>query len=204
MDFYYQIGEFSTTTIWGRPSWMKIRRFLLELKKTEIYNKYKIIIYGGIMYDINNTWDLDIQLVSENLDSYEELEKDLYFIYDIALNKHRLLVDAGFFYKEWNPNITKTDFYSNNYDDIPFDFIKIGYIKKIMDGQIEEHDRLEKGEDFVARLTKYLVKRSRSYPSCLNKKGHARWFKHENSKKFYTIDEFLDDTDVDFFNKTNK
>ena len=68
----------------------------------------------------------------------------------------------------------------------------------------EEHNLLEKGEDDAVSLTKYLVKRSRSFPSCLNKKGHDRWFKHENSKKFYAIDEFLDDTDVDFFNKTNK
>ena len=204
MDFYYQIGEFSTTLPWGRPTWMKIRRFLLELRKTEIYNKYKIVMHGGIMYDIHNTWDLDIQLISKKIDSYEELENDLYFIYDIALNKHRLLVDVGFFYKEWNPNITKTEFYSNNYIDVPYDFIKIGYAKKIMDGKTEEHNLLENGEDDAVSLTKYLVKRSRSFPSCLNKKGHDRWFKHENSKKFYTIDEFLDDTDVDFFNKTNK
>jgi len=202
MDFYYQIGEFSTETIWSRPSWIKIRRFLIELRKTKIYKKYKIVLYGGIMYDINNTWDLDIQLISEKLDSYDELENDLYFIYDIALNRHKLLVDVGFFYKEWNSNITRTDFYSKNYIDVPYDFIKIGYIKKIMNGKIEEYNLLK--EDCIESLTKYLVKRRLSFPSCLEKKGHKRWFKHENSKKFYTIDEFLDDTDVDFFNKTNK
>lgn len=204
MDFYYQVGEFSTELPWGRPTWMKIRRFLLELRKTEIYNKYKIVLHGGIMYDIHNTWDLDIQLISKNLDNYDELESDLYFIYDMALNKHRLLVDVGFYWNEWNANITRTDFYAKNYNDTPFDFIKIGYIKKVMNGVVEVYNILENGEDVIENLTKYLVKRRRSFPSCLEKKGHDRWFKHENSKKFYTIDEFLDDTDVDFFNKTNK
>jgi hypothetical protein len=208
-NFYYQVGDFTTSLQWGPPSWIKIRRFLIELKKTELYKKYKIVLYGGCLYDIKNTNDLDIQLVAKDIRSYRDLENDFYKIYEMAINRHRLLVDVCFLHSDFD----QSDVYGpNKYETHKsVEFIKINSIKKIVDSEITECIILrdEQNLDGSCFLTANLVKVFANFPSCLyrfiDRKTPEKIDKFfRNSKKFYTIDEFMNDTYVDFFNKTNK
>jgi hypothetical protein len=208
-NFYYQVGDFTTSLRWSQPSWIKIRMFLIELRRTEIYKKYKIILYGGCLYDIKNTNDLDIQLVAKDIESYRDLENDFYKIYEMAFNKHRLLVDLCFLHSEFD----QSDVYgANKYETCKsVEFIKMNSIKKIVDSEITEWIILKDDQnlDGACFLTANLVRVFAKFPNCLYKfidtKGSEKIDKFfRNSKKFYTIDEFINDTYVDFFNKTNK
>ena len=95
-DFLYQVGSVTTTTKWTRPVYEKIVRFLQDEEVNNILQKYESYIYGGILWD-TPTWDLDILLKYEWDEStnWNLVESDFNKLNDIALNKHRLLIDVS-------------------------------------------------------------------------------------------------------------
>ena len=91
--FYFQRGSVSTLKPWGRPTYNKVKELSKELKSTtNLFSKYEIYIYGGCLYNMSKTWDLDLFFIGDSTNNIQ-LEKDMNIIYDLAFNKYRLLCD---------------------------------------------------------------------------------------------------------------
>lgn len=180
-SFFYQIGSITTTNEWVRPSYEVVSEFFKNSQVLEIAKKYNILICGGFLYR-KLTWDLDLCLI---LDYNEEtdwikVENDLNILYDIALNKHSLLLDACVT-KERYHIPTKHELISYNKDTDIEDWqfprkqrdaiMKLGRFKKIVNGRVQfdidiiESFNPEYGR--VSRLTNgYLYETDRSGISC--------------------------------------
>ena len=97
--FHYQRGSVHTGTAWNRPSYKSIKDFFTVIsQETDILSKYDVYLMGGILYDFKETWDVDLCLTG-NISSYEDLEKDMNLMYDLALNHFRLLLDIQWYEK---------------------------------------------------------------------------------------------------------
>ena len=93
IDFYYSRGIVKTIIPWTRPTQEQATNYFLYLKNNStILDRYDLYIHGRFMYVRTNTWDLDIQLIGNY--QLEQLEQDLNYMLDVALNKFRLLVDV--------------------------------------------------------------------------------------------------------------
>jgi hypothetical protein len=200
--FFYQRGEVTTTTPWLRPNYYRVKAFLKEIKESsDIFRRYESYIMGGVLFDFNTTWDLDIGLVGGN-ESNEELEKALNYINDIALNKYHILADTN-----WHPtkqeNITYLDLVENEFLQKSTVHKTIGYIKKQIGEEVEEVD-LRLSKDAMI-LTKYLVKRDLG-----NIRHKEKMIKriHDNKKETtilsFNINEFLETDEAYFIRHTNR
>jgi hypothetical protein len=137
-SFFYQIGRASTKIPWTRPTFEKVKSTLIQIKnKTNLFEKYNFYVIGAVIYDIKNTWDVDIYLTG-NFQSYEELENDIYNIQMIFF-ENKLLPDIS-----WVDNVVEilcNDDYDNKYIDIhAISYIKHKYIKKKINDEIFESD----------------------------------------------------------------
>ncbi len=82
--FLYQKGRTSTTTPWGRPTYQKVKEYLTYVQEnTDILSRYEMYIMGGVLFDFNTTWDLDLCLVGGN-QTDSKLEEDLDYLTDLA------------------------------------------------------------------------------------------------------------------------
>jgi hypothetical protein len=134
--FSYQQGKIITEQPWKRPTYSKVKEFLLEIQNTsDIMKDYDLYLLGGVLWDFNNTWDVDINMVG-NPTSYIILEDYMHYMYDIALNKYNLLVDITWVNTQFEDIIYTPD-YSFTIDN---EFLKIGYIKKQIGEEWEEID----------------------------------------------------------------
>lgn len=168
-DFYYQIGSIITEKQWSRPFYEKIRSFLLDETASSILDKYKAVIFGGVLYH-QPTWDLDIRLMMDYDDTtdWNIVEKDINTLNDISLNTYNFLTDIGLS-KHYAKTITKQELIEDN-KGLPIAswvtrrtkeddgvMIKIGYEKKLINNIIQiEYDNPHNHE----RLTDgYLIKK---------------------------------------------
>jgi len=135
-NFYCSYGFAKTNIEWEKPNFKKIKLYFLELlNKTNIFKKYKVIIVGKSLYNINATTDIDLHLIGNEKDYIpEELENDFSLLYNKAFEK-QILVDICFKEKE-EPKILNlsslnlTEFELLNYTKNNFR-IRPAYFKKI-------------------------------------------------------------------------
>ena len=109
MTFSYRLGNIQTTTPWARPSWSALDSWWEEYKNIPGTEHYKHYVVGHALYDIDNTWDIDIALIGDipNIDQLGNiLEQGL----DLALNKYKTYIDLkwyssiGFRYTDNSPS----------------------------------------------------------------------------------------------------
>ena len=64
--FFYQRGQVKTNNIWNRPSYNVLKEFLIEIKNTtNILEEYELYLMGGVLYDFNQTWDVDFCITGQ-------------------------------------------------------------------------------------------------------------------------------------------
>jgi hypothetical protein len=144
--FFYQKGIITTNTPWTRPSYNKLKEFTSYIKqKTDIFERYKIFVYGGCLFDFSKTWDIDLGLKGDASNN-EILENDLNLLNDISLKKFNLLLDARWF-DEYDSDGSK------QYKNIGYIIHQINGDVLIMDKRKPYHNDPEK----IKVLTQFLV-----------------------------------------------
>jgi hypothetical protein len=154
-DFLYQRGVVSTTYSWYRPSYDYVKNYLEYLKdETTVFDEFEIYLAGGILYDFDSTWDVDIFLIGGS-ESDAKIEEQLNTMTDIALNKFFMLVDIA--WMERRPsNLTYSQLEENNFLSEDIMYKKIGHFKKVMGTESWEYNI--KDNPSVESLSEYLVK----------------------------------------------
>jgi len=94
-EFRYQIGEVSTTRPWPMLTYASVKEFLLDPDCQQIFSKYQnVYIYGHFLWKNFQTWDLDLGLACDfDIADWSRISSDLHKLYNLALNRHCLLVD---------------------------------------------------------------------------------------------------------------
>ena len=201
--FFFQKGDVKTDFPWSRPDHLKMRAFFQDVKdNTRIMKKFDLYILGGVLWDYKTTWDLDINLVGK-IEDYETLEEVMSELYELALNKHRILIDVS-----WVSRLPINKSYqaikNNNFMGEDIDSIRFSYTKKQVGGTVTEVDlqKTSKKEDII---TKNLVKNN--WSSWRVKKSLLDKLKIIEPKEgliFYPVTEFLKNTDEHFYSVLNK
>ena len=144
-DFFYKIGSVSTVKAWKNPNIKNLNQLIDDIKKIDGYKKFDLFLVGGVVNGrLGHTDDIDIILNGEC--TIEELEDFLITLYDLALNKHNLLVDV-----KWL-NARPSSCVKEN---IVYTAIHFGYCEKKV-GEIHSRinffDRYKKiGKDLIIR-----------------------------------------------------
>jgi len=183
--FHYTIGKVSTNKSFRNPTYKSVKEFFQCIKdNTNIFEKYKLQIIGGCLYDFSETVDLDIALIGDIL-SYEDLENDMNRLYDVAFNVFRLKIDIQWLdaedeiitYHQLNLYKIKNILFKNNlgyyyvnpkkqeqYLIKSRTFIKIGYLEYQINNQLTIKDYRHR----YKKLTEFLI--TGIYPTYNNKK----------------------------------
>jgi len=154
-DFFYQVGSVYTKKMWYKPTYEKIESFLNEIKSLTPYDMY--LVGGVVNGKIGNTWDVDIVVTGPIV--YQEFEDVLHNIYDLALNKYRMLVDVRWYDKP----IERLKYLIDNNETEKWKTIRYGYYLKKMGDDVSEINLFDK----CKRLTDYLIESDVTFP--LNK-----------------------------------
>lgn len=203
--FYYQVGSVTTKKVWGKPSYEKIKNFLTAIKnETTIMSEFELYLIGGVLFDINKTWDVDICMIGEVKDP-NVLESYMNTMYDIALNRFQLLIDI-----QWDTTKPKIVSYqellSGSLVLNKIKFYKIGYIKKQINGEVTVNDYRK--IDGITKVTDYLVQGFYDeYPgSKNNEKLLNRILSNPNKviKSFFSVNDFLENNEEFFIKNTNQ
>lgn len=96
MSFHYRLGEIQTNTPWNRPSWGSLDSWWKEFKDIKGTEHYDFFIVGHALYDIENTWDIDIAITGDIVD-LDELGYILRKGLNLALNKYSLYIDLKWY-----------------------------------------------------------------------------------------------------------
>jgi hypothetical protein len=198
-SFSYQKGKIITEQPWKRPTYSKIKEFLLEIQNTsDIMKDYDLYLIGGVLWDFNTTWDVDISMIG-NPSSYIVLEDYMHYMYDTALNKYNLLIDISWVNTK-PEDIIYTPDYSFTFDN---DFLKIGYIKKQIGDKFEEinlNDQLN-----YTLCGDYLVKGN--FKNKIMKESFIEKVKNNKNpitKVTFSVKEFLENDEEYFLKNTNR
>jgi hypothetical protein len=156
-DFLYQRGAVSTAFPWDRPSYDTVKDYLQYLKdNSSIFEEFEIYLAGGILYNFDTTWDVDIFLVGGD-QTDQRIEEQLNLMTDIALNKFFILVDIA--WMERRPsNISYSQMETDNFLQEDILYKKIGHFKKMMGDESYEYDM--KDHPNIDPIGEYLVKSS--------------------------------------------
>jgi len=198
-NFLYQRGKIITKQPWKRPTYNKIKEFLSEIQKTsDIMKDYDLYLIGGVLWDFNDTWDVDIIMMG-NPSSYIVLEDYMNYMYDIALNKYNLLIDIV-----WVNTKPEDIIYIPDY---PFifnnDFLKIGYIKKQIGDELKEIN-LSNQPNYIL-CGDYLVKGN--FKNEIIKESFINRVKNNPklvTKVTFPVKEFLENDEIYFLKNTNR
>jgi signal recognition particle GTPase len=200
--FLYQRGVVSTTTPWGRPTYEKLKTFLTYIQtNTSILTDYDVYIMGGVLFDFNTTWDVDICLVGGS-QTNEKIEEDLNYLTDLALNTYNLLVDVSW-YESRPKNLTYSEMEESNFFQQDVNHKKIGYVKKQIGDDIQESD-LRTYSD-ATLLTEHLIQRNYGIIKHTDKMIN----KVQNNPNpititTFSVNEFLETDENHFLNNTNR
>jgi hypothetical protein len=198
--FLYQRGKIITEQPWKRPTYSKIKEFLLEIQNTsDIMKDYDLYLLGGVLWDFNKTWDVDINLMG-NPTSYIVLEDYMHYMYDIALNKYNLLIDITWVNTK-QEDITYTPDYAFGSDDR--EFLSIGYVKKTIGDEFEEINLSDKPNYILCG--DYLVKgnwRHKPYKETFIEKIKNN--PNPITKLTFPVKEFLENDEDYFLKNTNR
>jgi hypothetical protein len=153
-SFYYKRGNVETYYPWNRPSYEDIESYLEYVRnESSIMEDFQVYLMGGILYDFDSTWDVDICIVNPNA-SNEKIEEALDYLTDTALNKFFLLVDPVW-YERRPANIEYSKLEEVNFMQESIQYKKIGYIKKSIGDESTEYDtRIYSG---ATLLSEYLM-----------------------------------------------
>lgn len=147
--FVYKVGSITTNKAWGRPNKQNLENLILDIKNIKNFHKYELFLVGGVVNGgLGKTTDIDI-IVNGNF-TYE-LEKFFHDLYDLALNKHRLLIDVKWLDKK--P--------SDNQEEKIYQAVQFGMITKQIDDSISVINLFEKN----IKLTENLVLRTLKFPN---------------------------------------
>jgi hypothetical protein len=200
--FLYQKGTVTTVKPWGRPSYQKVRNFLTYLNQhTEILNNYDVYLTGGVLFDFNTTWDLDLCLVG-GIQTDTKLEEDLNYLTNLSLNTFNMLLDVSW-YESKPPNLTYDKIVNDNFFSHDIMYKTIGYIKKQIGENIQETDyRILPN---MILLSEYLVQNNHGH----HNRPENITSKVQNNTKPETImsfsaNEFLSTDEEYFLNNTNR
>jgi hypothetical protein len=197
--FSYQRGKIITEQPWKPPTYSRVKEFLLEIQNTsDIMKDYDLYLLGGVLWDFNKTWDVDINMVG-NPASYIVLEDYMHYMYDIALNKYNLLIDIS-----WVNTKPEDIIYTPNYSFISDNkFLCIVYVKKQIGDEISETDLRNKPN--YTLCGDYLVegnwKHKSSKPSFIEKVKNNP---NPITKATFSVKEFLENDEEYFLKNTNR
>jgi hypothetical protein len=197
--FSYQRGKIITEQPWKRPTYSRVKEFLLEIQNTsDIMKDYNLYLLGGVLWDFNKTWDVDINLIG-NPTSYIVLEDYMHYMYDISLNKYNLLIDVV-----WVNTKLEDIIYTSDY---PFiidnEFLSIGYAKKTIGDEFEEVNLSDKPN--YTLCGDYLVKSNWKHKSM--KESFIEKVKNNPNpvtKTTFSVKEFLENDEDYFLKNTNR
>jgi hypothetical protein len=202
-SFLYQRGVVSTTTPWGRPTYNKLKTFLSNIQNnTTILNDYEVYIMGGVLFDFNTTWDVDMCLVGGTLITDGKIEEDLNYMTDLALNTYNILVDVSW-YESRPENLTYSGMVENDFTPDNIIHKKIGYVKKQIGEEVEERDL--RTYDDATLLTEHLIQRN--YGN--HKHTDKMIMKVQNNPNpititTFSVNEFLSNDENYFLKNTNR
>jgi len=200
--FLYQRGLVSTTIPWGRPTYNKIKTFLINLKNdTDILNNYDVYIMGGVLFDFNTTWDFDISLVG-GTQTNEKLEEDLNYMTDLSLNNLHMLIDP-MWYETRPENLTYSGMTNNGFLQQNIIHKKVGHIRKQIGESVEELDLRNK--QGIISLSQYLIQGN--YGTIIHKDKMIN--KVQNNPNpititTFSVNEFLENDENYFLTHTNR
>jgi len=201
--FHYQRGSVHTGTAWKRPSYQSIKDFFAVInQETDILSKYDVYLMGGVLYDFNETWDVDL-CITGNIQNYEELENDMNLMYDLALNHFRLLLDIQWYEKPL-PVVTYEEITSDDFVHYRLKYIKTAYIKKEVGSEVDIVDI--RGDEGVTKLTEYLVGGYHNEYPGTKQKVIDRIKNNPNRilKSVFDVKTFLTTDEQYFINNTNR
>lgn len=199
---FFQRGEVTTTNKWHRPTYQTLKTFLTDLKnKSTILEDYEVFIMGGVLFDFETTWDIDMCLVG-GTNSDEKIESDLNFITDLGHNTHNLLVDVTWF--ESRPtNLTYSEMVENDFLQDNINHKKIGYVKKQINDEIEEKD-LRTYDDAIL-LSEHLVQRNYgNLPHTEKMINKVQNNPNVTTITTFSVDDFLNNNEDYFLTNTNR
>ena len=154
--FKYEIGSVETNIAWARPNGKNVSELIYEIKRLKDYNKYELYLVGGVLNGgLGTTWDIDIVVAGEIV--YEDFEKFLDSIYNIALNKIGVYVDIRWYDKP----IERLTYLMSKGEKEKFKTVRFGYCKKIIDDEITEQNLFLKHK----QVTKHLIEAEIEFPT---------------------------------------
>jgi hypothetical protein len=201
--FHYQRGSVHTGTAWKRPSYQSIKDFFTVInQETDILSKYDVYLMGGVLYDFNQTWDVDL-CITGHIQNHEELENDMNLMYDLALNHFRLLLDIQWYEKPL-PVVTYEEITSENFVHYKLKYIKTAYIKKEVGSEVDIVD--SRNNEGVIKLTEYLVEGYHNEYPGTKEKVINRIKNNPNRilKSVFDVKTFLTTDEQYFINNTNR
>lgn len=201
--FLYQKGSVVTRRVWDRPSYKILKDFLITVRnENNFLNEYKVYLMGGILYDFNNTWDVDF-CVTGDMGDIGQFEEYMNYMYDTAFNKFGLLIDIQWMEKPL-PEVSYEEITSEDYIQQKLMFRKIGYTKKQINDNVYIKDL--RGTPNVISLTEYLVEGiHEEYPGH-KEKVINRILSNPNKvlKSVLDVDTFLNTDEEYFIQNTNR
>lgn len=201
-NFLYQRGVVITTTPWGRPTYNKLKTLLTDIQNnTNILNDYDVYIMGGVLFDFNTTWDVDMCLVG-GIQTDEKIEQDLNYMTNLSLNTYNMLLDVTW-YENRPENLIYENMVENDFLQQNMIHKKIGYIKKQIGEEIEERD-LRTYDDAIV-LTEHLIQRNygtiRHTDKMINKVQNNP---NPITITTFSVNEFLENDENYFLTHTNR
>ena len=149
--FGYWIGSVFTNKPWLKPSVAAIMELIKDIIKIKNYEKYDIFLIGGVVNGgLGSTMDIDM-VINGQLD-YVEFEHFLHDLYNIALNKHRLLIDVKWLDKKPMDNVNI---------EVKYKAVQFGKVSKQVGEIISTIDMFKDN----IMLTEHLVEREINFPS---------------------------------------
>jgi hypothetical protein len=152
-DFFYQVGSVYTKKPWKMPTYENVEELLNEIKNISPYDMY--LVGGVVNGKIGNTWDIDIIVTGPIV--YKEFEDVIHNIYDISLNKYRLLVDIRWI----NKSIDRLQYLIDNKLSETYKSVRFGYYLKKIGDEVSEINLFENSK----KLTDYLIEREVTFPT---------------------------------------
>jgi hypothetical protein len=201
-SIFFQRGIVTTTNHWTRPSYQKVYDFLFNLYvKSMIIKEYDVYLMGGVLFDFNTTWDVDICLVG-GTQTNEKLEEDLNYMTDLSLNTYNMLLDVTW-YENRPENLIYDNMVENDFLQQDMVHKKIGYIKKQIGDDIQELDLKTYNDTIV--LTEHLIQRNYGTIKHTDKMIN----KVQNNPNpititTFSVNEFLSNNEYYFLNNTNR
>jgi hypothetical protein len=197
MMFYYKKGRVETHDQWNQPSYESLQQYCTNLMtNTDILDRYETYFTGAILYDIFNTWDVDLHIVGA-YDNAEELECDLDLLTKTGFD-NGLLVDAKWKESSKPQVTTKQDLYNCDYQESTAT-IEVGTVLKIVDHKTVLDFKINATYKNCQQLTENLVSHQRIYNFLFKKHKFVNTVVKRPVRTNLSINEFLKMSQEEFY-----